>query len=104
MPAWVKLILDLLIEAAAIPRAACHVPPAGQITGASLTPQAVVVLRFCGQELRLKIQAHGVPRTCVKLCRSAVGELEQIQLLLATPPSLPPNATCDRNRISSIPQ
>jgi len=55
----------------------------GQITGSSLSPQAVLaVVRFYGKQLGLKLQPHDLRRTCAKLCRSSGGELEQIQLLL----------------------
>ena len=55
----------------------------GRITGSSLSPQAVLAaVRFYGSQLGWKIQPHDLRRTCAKLCRSAGGELEQIQLLL----------------------
>ena len=64
-------------------REAVAVSSHGQITGSSLSPQAVLALvRVYGKELGLKIQPHDLRRSCAKLCRSSGGELEQIQFLL----------------------
>src|SRR5581483_6332647 len=85
VPAWVKLAVDLWTAAAGISegRLLRSLNRHGQITGSSLSPQAVLsAVRFYGQELGLRIQPHDLRRTCAKLCRSAGGELEQIQLLL----------------------
>jgi integrase len=85
LPAWVKLAIDLWLESAAITegRVLRSVNRHGQITGLSLSPQAVLAtVRLYGHKLGLKIQPHDLRRTCAKLCRSAGGELEQIQLLL----------------------
>jgi integrase len=55
----------------------------GHITGASVSPQAVLsTVAFYGRELGLKLKPHDLRRTCAKLCRAGGGELEQIQLLL----------------------
>ena len=85
VPAWVKLAIDLWTEAAAITEG--HLLRSlnrhGQITGLSLSPQAVLAL--VSPTVRIsdfKIQPHDLRRACAKLCRSAGGELEQIQLLL----------------------
>ena len=85
VPAWVKRAVDLWLEAAAITAGGllCSLNRHGRITGSSLSPQAVrAAVRFYGSQLGWKIQPHDLRRTCAKLCRSAGGELEQIQLLL----------------------
>ena len=85
VPAWVKLALDLWLEAARIGegRLLRSLNRHGRVTGSSLSPQAVLAgVRFYGRELGLKLQPHDLRRTCAKLCRAAGGELEQIQLLL----------------------
>jgi len=85
MPAWVKLAVDLWLETATRTegRLLRSLNRHGQITGSSLSPQAVLaVVRFYGKQLGLKLQPHDLRRTCAKLCRSSGGELEQIQLLL----------------------
>jgi site-specific recombinase XerD len=85
VPGWVKLAVDLWMEAAAITegRLLRSVNRHGRILGSSLSPQAVLALvRFYGKELGMKIQPHDLRRTCAKLCRAGGGELEQIQLLL----------------------
>ena len=85
VPSWVKLAIDLWQEAAGITagRLLCSLNRHAQITGSSLSPQAVLaVVRSYGKQLGLKLQPHDLRRTCAKLCRSSGGELEQIQLLL----------------------
>lgn len=85
VPPWVKLAVDLWTEAAGIRegRLLRSLNRHGQITGFSLSPQAVLALvRAYGQQQGLKIQPHDLRRSCAKLCRSSGGELEQIQLLL----------------------
>jgi integrase len=55
----------------------------GQITGDFMSPQAVLDLTAAhSAALDVKLRPHDLRRTCAKLCRSAGGELEQIQLLL----------------------
>ena len=78
VPAWVKLALDLWMQAARIGegRLLRCLNRHGQITGSSLSPQAVLALvRFYGKELGWNIQPHDLRRTCAKLCRSAGGDL-----------------------------
>jgi integrase len=85
VPAWVKLAIDLWTEAAGIAegRLLRSLNRHAQITGSSLSPQAVLALvAGYDEELGFKLQPHDLRRTCAKLCRSAGGELEQIQLLL----------------------
>jgi integrase len=86
VPAWVKLALDLWMEAAgtAEGRLLRSLNRHSRITGSSLSPQAVLAaVRFYGKEIGFKIQPHDLRRTCAKLCRAAGSELEQIQLLLS---------------------
>jgi len=85
VPVWVKLAVDLWTEAGGITegRLLRSLNRHGQITGSSLSPQAVLAaVKFYGKQLGLKLQPHDLRRSCAKLCRSAGGELEQIQLLL----------------------
>jgi integrase len=94
VPAWVKLAVDLGLEAMAITEGRllrslnCH----GQITGSSLSPQGrarfgQVLWQGTGMEdtasTRSVLCRGDLRRTCAKPCRSAGGELEQIQLLLS---------------------
>jgi integrase len=85
VPAWVKQAVDRWCAAADISdgRILRSLNRHGQITGDSLSPQAVLAVAiFCGDQLGLRIRPHDLRRTCAKLCRSGGGELEQIQLLL----------------------
>jgi integrase len=85
VPAWVKQAADLWCQAAGITggRILRSLNRHGQITGDSLSPQAVLAVAvFYGEQLGLRLRPHDLRRTCAKLCRSGGGELEQIQLLL----------------------
>jgi integrase len=85
VPAWVKQAVDLWRAAAGIGegRILRSLNRHGQITGDSLSPQAVLaVATFYGEQLGLRLRPHDLRRTCAKLCRSGGGELEQIQLML----------------------
>jgi len=85
VPAWVKQAVDLWCDAAGITadRILRSLNRHGQITGESLSPQAVLAAAvFYGEQLGLRLRPHDLRRTCAKLCRSGGGELEQIQLLL----------------------
>ena len=85
VPAWVKLAVDLWTAAAGITegRILRSLNRHGHITGASLSPQAILAaVAFYAAELGLKLKPHDLRRTCAKLCRAGGGELEQIQLLL----------------------
>src|SRR5215469_480113 len=69
VPAWVKLAVDLWTEAAGIAdgRLLRALNRHGQITGLSLSPQAVLAaVRSYGQQLGLKLQPHDLRRTCAK--------------------------------------
>ncbi|HSM77246.1 MAG TPA: tyrosine-type recombinase/integrase [Bryobacteraceae bacterium] len=85
VPAWVKQAVDVWCQAAAITagRILRSLNRHGQITGASVSPQAVLAaVAFYGRELGLQLKPHDLRRTCAKLCRAGGGEMEQIQLLL----------------------
>ena len=85
VPAWVKQAVDLWYAAAGITvgRILRSLNRHGQITGDSLSPQAVLAVAVLyGEQLGLRIRPHDLRRTCAKLCRAGGGELEQIQLLL----------------------
>jgi integrase len=85
VPAWVKQAVDLWSDAAGITdgRILRSLNRHGQLTGESLSPQAVLAVAVLyGEQLRLRIRPHDLRRTCAKLCRAGGGELEQIQLLL----------------------
>ena len=85
VPAWVKQAVDLWAEAAGITggRILRSLNRHGQITGDSLSPQAVLAVAvFYGEQLGVRLRPHDLRRTCAKLCRSGGGELEQIQLML----------------------
>src|SRR5437763_12268196 len=106
MPAWVKLAVDLWLETATRTegRLLRSLNRHGQITGSSLSPQAVLaVVRFYGKQLGLKLQPHDLRRTCAKLCRSSGGELEQIQLLLGHA-SIQDHRTLPRSQTGSPPR
>jgi len=80
VPAGVKQRLDVWCEAAGITqgRILRSLNRHGQITGESVSPQAILDLVAEYAE----IKPHDLRRTCAKLCRKAGAELEQIQLLL----------------------
>lgn len=85
VPGWVKLAVDEWASAAGITegRLLRSMNRHGAITGSSISPQAILaIISLYGQKLGLKVQAHDARRTCAKLCRTAGGDLEQIQLLL----------------------
>jgi integrase len=85
VPAWVKALLDHWIIAANVTDGSLFrsVNRGGSLTGASLTPQAVMnVVTDYASTVRLDIRPHDLRRTCAKLCRAAGGDLEQLQLLL----------------------
>jgi hypothetical protein len=85
VPAWVKQAIDDWTAAAAIAegRLLRAMDRHGRITGASLSPQAILdLVAHCGQKLGVSLKAHDARRTCAKLCRAAGADLEQIQLLL----------------------
>jgi integrase len=85
VPAWVKQAIDIWSEAAgfASGRILRSMNRHGQITGECMSPQSVLdLVAAYGAAIDVKLRPHDARRTCAKLCRSAGGELEQIQLLL----------------------
>jgi integrase len=85
VPSWVKLAIDRWAAAAQLVsgRVLRSMDKGGKITGESLGDRAVWVLAVeYGRSIGVTLAAHDLRRTCAKLCRSAGGELEQIQLLL----------------------
>jgi integrase len=84
VPSWVKTAIDGWTAAAGITKGHLlrSVDRHGEV-GASLSPQAILALvAGYGRRIGVKLQAHDARRTCAKLCRTAGGDLEQIQLLL----------------------
>ena len=86
VPAWVKVCLDCWKEAAGISQGRLFraVNKGGRITHDAMTDKAIEQLvRQHSKTAGLPgIAPHDLRRTCAKLCRSAGGDLEQIQLLL----------------------
>jgi len=85
VPAWVKQAVDLWCAASEISngRVLRSLNRHRQVTGDSLSPQAVLAVAvYYGEQLGLRLRPHDLRRTCAKLCRSGGGELEQIQLML----------------------
>jgi site-specific recombinase XerD len=86
MPAWVKVAIDDWAQAAGITtgRVWLSINKGGRIWGGGLTEKVIwQVLQEYAQAAGLPpIAPHDMRRTCAKLCRTAGGELEQIQPLL----------------------
>ena len=86
IPAWVKVSIDTWTTAAGIERGRVwrSINRGGRVWGAGLTEKVVwyVVEQYATVAGISGIAPHDLRRTCAKLCRTAGGELEQIQLLL----------------------
>lgn len=86
VPGWVKHRADDWIAAAFLSagRLFRAVNKAGRVQGEGLTEEAVwqVVRAYAAPIGFPGLSPHDLRRTCAKLCRSAGGELEQIQFLL----------------------
>jgi site-specific recombinase XerD len=85
MPAWVKQALDRWIDAADVieGRLFRALNRHGMLMRDTLSTQAVLdVVKEYSAPLSIRVRPHDLRRTCAKLCRSAGGDLEQIQLLL----------------------
>jgi integrase/recombinase XerD len=85
MPAWVKQALDRWIDAADVieGRLFRALNRHGMLMRDTLSTQAVLdVVKEYSAPLGIRVRPHDLRRTCAKLCRSAGGDLEQIQLLL----------------------
>jgi integrase len=86
MPAWVKVAIDAWTSPSGVATGHVFRPVnrAGALTGERLSEKVVwQMLRQYAAEVGVPgIAPHDLRRTCAKLCRSAGGELEQIQMLL----------------------
>lgn len=85
MPSWVKQALDLWFEAADVIEGKLFraLNRHGLLTRDTLSTQAVLdLVKEYSDPLGIRVRPHDLRRTCAKLCRSAGGDLEQIQLLL----------------------
>jgi integrase len=86
IPAWVKVTIDAWTVAGGIEsgRVWRSINRGGRVWGAGLTEKVVwyVVEQYAVLAGIANIAPHDLRRTCAKLCRTAGGELEQIQLLL----------------------
>jgi integrase len=85
VPAWVKVALDIWSEASGFTsgRILRSMNRHGKVVAGSMSPQGVLdLVAAYGAAIDAKLRPHDARRTCAKLCRSAGGELEQIQLLL----------------------
>ncbi len=86
VPDWVRGLLDDWMKAAGIScgRLFRRVSSAGKVWGEMVTEKLVwhVVKEFAAKIGVSKLAPHDLRRSCARLCRSAGGELEQIQFLL----------------------
>lgn len=85
MPSWVKVAIDRWAEAAQI-STGCVLRAMnryGKITADELSGWGIWFMAAgYSESLGIEFKPHDLRRTCAKLCRSAGGELEQIQMLL----------------------
>jgi integrase len=86
VPDWVHDLLREWTKAAGIESGKLfrRVSSAGRAWGETVTEKLVwhVVKEFAGKTGVAKLAAHDLRRSCARLCRTAGGELEQIQFLL----------------------
>jgi integrase len=86
MPAWVKVAIDTWASSSGVTAGHVFRPAnrAGAVTGERLGEKVVwqMLRRYAAEVGVPGIAPHDLRRTCAKLCRTAGGELEQIQLLL----------------------
>lgn len=86
IPSWVKVAVDAWTTAAGITegRVFRAINKAGRIWGNGMSPKVLWdVVRVAAARAGIeKLAAHGLRRTCARLCHLAGGELEQIQFLL----------------------
>jgi integrase len=78
----------------------------GRIAGEAIADEKAVwqvVLKYARLTSLGNLAPHDLRRTCAKLCRKGGGDLEQIQLLLATPRCRPPSAISAPSKISPRP-
>jgi site-specific recombinase XerD len=86
VPGWVKLAVDEWLAAARIEEGHIFrcVTHSGTVWGSGISEKVVwwVVRQSAKKAAIEKVAPHDLRRTCARLCRSAGGELEQIQFLL----------------------
>ncbi len=86
IPAWVKLLLDQWMTAAAIDSGPLFrsINKGGAVSSQGFTENAVwgIVRQYAGDLDLGNLAPHDLRRTCARLCRESGGALEQIQLLL----------------------
>jgi len=86
IPAWVKLLLDQWMMAAAITAGPLFrsVNKGDAVSAHGFTENAVwgIVREYAGDLELGNLAPHDLRRTCARLCRESGGALEQIQLLL----------------------
>src|SRR5712692_3715178 len=86
MPTWVKVAIDSWTEAAGVTEGHVLRPVnrADQAQGERMSEKVVwqLLQRYATDAGLPGVAPHDCRRTCAKLCRTAGGELEQIQLLL----------------------
>ena len=86
MPDWVHLELVAWLSSASIDRGKVfrRVSRTGRVFGDGISEKAIWhVVRSSASKAGIPVLApHDLRRTCARLCRSAGGELDQIQLLL----------------------
>ena len=86
IPAWVKLLLDQWMTAAAITSGPLFrsINKGGAVSCQGFTENAVwgIVRQYAGNLELGNLAPHDLRRTCARLCRESGGALEQIQLLL----------------------
>ena len=86
IPAWVKLLLDQWMMAAAITAGPLFrsVNKGDAVSAHGFTENAVwgIVREYAGDLELGNLAPHDLRRTCARLCRESGGTLEQIQLLL----------------------
>lgn len=86
VPDWVKMLLDRWTQAALIQTGKIfrRVTKAGTVWGTGMTEKVVwhVVREHAAAAGIARLVHHDLRRSCARLCHSAGGELDQIQLLL----------------------
>jgi integrase len=86
MPDWVYVELDGWLSSAGIDRGRIfrRISRTGRVWGDGISEKAIWhVVRSSASKVGISALApHDLRRTCARLCRSAGGELDQIQLLL----------------------
>ena len=86
VPAWVKALIDRWMEAGAVAQGPLFRPvnKRGVVGGGAITAKVIwwVVREYASRIGVPNLAPHDLRRTCAKLCRSAGGDLEQIQFLL----------------------